>query len=505
MGQSLIYYGIILLKPFLILHFMQKYFFTLILACLLLVIVESCKDTPDPPIDPPITDTTPTDTLPSYPTTFVPADNQRPGDPAVGYQYLTEGNYLMYGIPYDIFQATYGNIVDAENLLGRTGDNANVPYNFTAVTAPNGVRVVSPNCLQCHAQKLNGELIVGLGNSLGDYTVATTGLFPIIDNLITITYGQNSPEWEAYEPFRTPSATISPYIMTECKGVNPADRIFGVLAAYRDSWSLEWLGSPQFTTVEQTAVTDVPAWWQMNKKNVMLYNTAGRGDLARIMMASSLLTMKDSSEARQIDHAFPDVVSYIQSLEAPSFPEVVDQELADQGKTVFEQNCQMCHGVYGTNGYYPNLLLSKDVVGTDPLLASVSSNESALANWYNAGWFGSSDSHGVNFVNDSDGYIAPPLNGIWATAPYLHNGSVPDLYTLLNSTSRPTYWRRSFNDDDYSFQTVGWNYTEVDAASASETDVYDTTIEGYQNIGHTYGDVLTPEQRDAVVEYLKTL
>jgi hypothetical protein len=57
------------------------------------------------------------------------------------------------------------------------------------------------------------------------------------------------------------------------------------------------------------------------------------------------------------------------------------------------------------------------------------------------------------------GYIAPPLDGIWATAPYLHNGSVPDLATLLKSSSRPTYWLRSFDDGDYDLTNVGWKCT----------------------------------------------
>jgi hypothetical protein len=39
------------------------------------------------------------------------------------------------------------------------------------------------------------------------------------------------------------------------------------------------------------------------------------------------------------------------------------------------------------------------------------------------------------------GYVAPPLDGVWATAPYLHNGSVPTLAALLDTRNRPTYWR----------------------------------------------------------------
>jgi len=44
------------------------------------------------------------------------------------------------------------------------------------------------------------------------------------------------------------------------------------------------------------------------------------------------------------------------------------------------------------------------------------------------------------------GYIAPPLDVIWATAPYLHNGFVPTLSGVLNSKDRQKYWSRTFDD-----------------------------------------------------------
>src|SRR5256885_8025425 len=47
------------------------------------------------------------------------------------------------------------------------------------------------------------------------------------------------------------------------------------------------------------------------------------------------------------------------------------------------------------------------------------------------------------------GYIAPPLDGIWATAPFFHNGSVPTLEGVLDSTKRPAKWTRSFVSTDY--------------------------------------------------------
>ena len=84
-----------------------------------------------------------------------------------------------------------------------------------------------------------------------------------------------------------------------------------------------------------------------------------------------------------------------------------------------------------------------------------------------------------------------------------HNGSVPTIDVLLNSKSRPEYWARSFNSNDYDMVNIGWLYEALDTTQNSKT--YDTTISGYSNTGHTFGDDLEDSERMAVIEYLKTL
>ncbi len=110
------------------------------------------------------------------------------------------------------------------------------------------------------------------------------------------------------------------------------------------------------------------------------------------------------------------------------------------------------------------------------------------------------------------GYQAPPLDGIWATAPYLHNGSVPTVYHLLNSKTRPRIFTRSFrtNAEDYDLTKLGWKIEILDESGGSNLTpferrkIYDTTKSGRGNVGHTFGDDLTEEERMAVIEYLKT-
>ena len=144
-------------------------------------------------------------------------------------------------------------------------------------------------------------------------------------------------------------------------------------------------------------------------------------------------------------------------------------------------------------------------VGTDPHLSNYYSEPSIegdfFKDWFNTGWF-SNGSNGLEVIAEG-GYIAPPLDGIWATAPYFHNGSVPTINDVLNSSQRPGFWRRSFRSDDYDTEKVGWNYTLE--TTQQDQNTYNTKLKGYGNGGHTFGDDLSESEREAVIEYLKTL
>src|ERR1700750_1115423 len=98
----------------------------------------------------------------------VPPSKQRTGDPRAGYEYLITGDYLRSGIPLSYFKMGFGK--PSVNYLHRDGINADIPYDYTVVNAPNGEQVVAPNCMQCHAQVFEGRLIMGLGNSSIDFS-----------------------------------------------------------------------------------------------------------------------------------------------------------------------------------------------------------------------------------------------------------------------------------------------------------------------------------------------
>jgi mono/diheme cytochrome c family protein len=100
-------------------------------------------------------------------------------------------------------------------------------------------------------------------------------------------------------------------------------------------------------------------------------------------------------------------------------------------------------------------------------------------------------------VTKLEQYIGRPLDGIWASPPYLHNGSVPSLYQLLLPASQRV---ATFKVGSRTFDPANVGF---DINSGSFT--FDTTIPGNGNQGHEYGGTLTETQRQQLLEYLKSL
>jgi hypothetical protein len=96
-------------------------------------------------------------------------------------------------------------------------------------------------------------------------------------------------------------------------------------------------------------------------------------------------------------------------------------------------------------------------------------------------------------------YKARPLNGIWSTAPYLHNGAVPTLFEMITPAEKRTkqfaVGRREFDPVKVGLVTQ----------PADGTFLFDTSLPGNRNTGHPFGNHLTDAERWQVVEYLKTL
>jgi hypothetical protein len=95
---------------------------------------------------------------------------------------------------------------------------------------------------------------------------------------------------------------------------------------------------------------------------------------------------------------------------------------------------------------------------------------------------------------------ASPLPGIWASGPYLHNGSVPTIYELLSPVAerRAVFWT---GGQELDVKRLG--YVSDDAPGKFR---FDTSLTGNHNTGHVYPpEGLTPDARSAIIEFLKTL
>jgi mono/diheme cytochrome c family protein len=440
---------------------------------------------------------------------FVPAEPQTPGDPTAGYHALLHEPYVSCGIPYTLFSLTGGSlgpVRDTMPLADRDGANADVPYHWTVSTTAEGVVLTTQNCLLCHAGRFNGQLVIGLGNADADFTVDQGS---VVDNAPDVGALLNDAELAEFEKWRARISVLGPETAMRTVGTNPAEMIAVTLAAHRDRETLAWSPEPLEDVPKMVVPSDPPPWWHMAKKNAMFYNAMGRGEHRRIMMQASSLCTDSVQEAEEIDSYFNDIRAFIVSLEAPSYPFAIDDELAQAGRPVFERNCAGCHGTYGEDESYPNLLIPLDVVGTDPVVAFGGTSDAfgeALVQWYNESWYGMAAR-----MEPFAGYVAPPLDGIWATGPFLHNGSVPTIEGVVNSAKRPRYWKRvDFDSRNFDEEALGWPYEELDvghedAAPDQRKLIYDTTQPAHANTGHSFGDHLDDVERRALLEYLKTL
>ena len=239
-------------------------------------------------------------------------------------------------------------------------------------------------------------------------------------------------------------------------------------------------------------------------------------DLASIIAFFTLGTAgNDPPTAERMIPRVREVMHWLSRYEPPPFPGRVDAALAARGRGVFATRCASCHGHYDESLDrprlldYPNRLVSQASIGTDSVRWT-SVNDTVLH------WQATHPSH--PFVRHVDaartgGYVPPILNGLWATAPYLHNGSVPTLWGLLHPESRPARFEVGGHRLDYQRMGIAlergadgvWRYP-AGYVPRSRSVIYDTSQLGRSNRGHE-GPVRAMSEADkaAVLEYLKRL
>ena len=223
----------------------------------------------------------------------------------------------------------------------------------------------------------------------------------------------------------------------------------------------------------------------------------------------------DAATAERMIPRMRETLGSLANYVAPPFPGVVDAALASRGRDVFSARCTGCHGRYENSGSrprlaeFPNRLVSSRDIGTDSM-RWVSVDDSVLS------WQAHHATHPFVRHVDSDrtgGYVAPILTGVWATAPYLHNGSVPTLWAIMHPAERPARFEVGGHRLDYARMGIAlerdsggvWRYPKGYVAR-SRPVVYETSQLGRGNGGHDFPfGAMSEDEKAAVLEYLKEL
>jgi mono/diheme cytochrome c family protein len=199
------------------------------------------------------------------------------------------------------------------------------------------------------------------------------------------------------------------------------------------------------------------------------------------------------------------VAEWAKTLPPPKYPLPINEPLAARGQQIYAQYCTDCHGDHRfREGFIDKATMTKlghvepwDSVRTDrqrldsytPIFAQ---NQYTL--------YPDTKERFTHF-HKTNGYSNQPLDGIWLKAPYLHNGSVPTLRELLDAPEqRPVTFYRGYDLIDA--QKLGF-VSNLAAAGKETFTLYDTRVLGNGNGGHLWGTQLPPDEKDAIVEYMK--
>ena len=183
------------------------------------------------------------------------------------------------------------------------------------------------------------------------------------------------------------------------------------------------------------------------------------------------------------------VSDWLLTLRAPKLNVAQDPTLVAKGHDVYRrERCAACHDAGGRMGE----VTDRDVVGTDPARVDLFS-QGMVDRFHMVGhhyrWR-------FSHYRSSHGYANTPLDGIWARAPYIHNGSVPTLDALLSPPDqRPKSFLRGCRD--YDPVKVGYRCTKGAP--------FNTQLPGNGNGGHEWGTRLNGADKAALLAYLRSL
>ncbi|MEX2455034.1 MAG: hypothetical protein WD470_10035 [Rhodospirillaceae bacterium] len=258
-------------------------------------------------------------------------------------------------------------------------------------------------------------------------------------------------------------------------------------------------------------IVDFPSVWNQEPRRDLALHWDGNNDSVRERNFSAAIAAGARPEDMDLARLYR-LESWLMTMPAPAYPFPIDRELATRGEEIYATLCADCHSFSGSR---MGEVVALEDIGTDrhrldsytPALLQAQKDYTSGQNWT------------FSRFRKTDGYANQPLDGIWARAPYLHNGSVPTMRDLLSpEAERPAAF--TIGGDIYDQGAMGFRHrvlTPVDGGDHVLPDgtsytgtafVLDTRRRGNGNGGHAgdaYGTALSDDDRDALIEYLKTL
>ena len=256
---------------------------------------------------------------------------------------------------------------------------------------------------------------------------------------------------------------------------------------------------------ELVGVSDFPAIWNQQKKQGMQLHWDGNN--SRVEERNLSAAFGTGATPALIDHAaIARIEAWIATATPPAFDKFypIDRALATRGAALYAQSCAACHGKNGSD-------FSGEHVGKITRIADIGSDRGRLDSYtlqlaQNQGMlYSAHPERRFRHFRKTWGYANAPLDGLWLRAPYLHNGSVPTLWDLLQPAARrPASFYRG--NDLYDPKQLGFVSTQP-ISQSKKLFAYDTRIPGNRNTGHegaAYGTTLPDRDKWALLEYLKT-
>ncbi|MGO8992268.1 MAG: hypothetical protein ACLQVI_02995 [Polyangiaceae bacterium] len=509
---------------------------------LVLAAAASCARRP-PPVSPPVpvATTAARARLPmSSPAEFA----DRPISPEAGADYFLRtgaGDPYAAGMAYPVFLALmdaypdalgsdwnafadrFGFIRDPE----AKGDPKAPPIGFHLTTDP-ATRVpwVVTNCQMCHADRLrleSGDIVVpGLGNKRARTHAYANALLRIgadpaldvahIDELATRRAAEWGVPWAPEMRRPIVKATVAGLKALASRTKESASRYDSALPgrmATIESFAIAldaYLPKP-IPLAGATGWAKVPDVVGFPYRDTFSYDASGYGSPQALVLEASFVFGTRPEWYVTHPHIATSMYLYLHSFRrALRYPRPIDEALASRGHDRFDATCARCHGTYVSHGTETRVLYKESVVplamvGTDPARAeAVTPAFVEAANSFPL-------THGLTQVRSTSGYVPPVLLSVWARGLYGHAGQWPSLDALATAPEKRP--RRFIVDTEgkYDLDRVGVRY-EVPAAERTLKPgeyLYDGSTPGLGVEGHPFLANLPPDDRRAVIEYLKTL